>query len=138
MTQRHYPRRKKADGGFSLVELVTAVFIIAVGVTALIGQLEASYKVTAVNRETNKASAHLQAVMEKVISVPFSDIVRTYPNGTVAYLQSTGLSDLMEGEHIVVEYVDEDADPLQITLTVHWTSFDGRQRSRSLTTLRTR
>ncbi len=138
MTQRHYPRRKKADGGFSLVELVTAVFIIAVGVTALIGQLEASYKVTAVNRETNKATAHLQAVMEQVISVPFSDIVRTYPNGTAACSQSAELSDPMEGEYIVVEYVDENADPLQITLTVHWMSFNGRQCSRSLTTLRTR
>lgn len=134
-------RRKKETRtvrGISLVELMIAVSVIAVGAMALMAQLEASHKITTVNRETNKAVAHMQAMMEKVISVPFSDIVRTYPNGTIVYAGQSGLGDPMDGEYFRIEYADAAADPLQITVTVYWTSFDGRMRTRSLTTMRTR
>lgn len=128
----------KTARGISLVELLIAVTIITVGAMTLMAQLEASHKITTVNRETNTAMAHLQAMMEKVISVPFSDIAHTYPNGTIVYVGQSGLEDPMNGEYVKIEYADAAADPLQITLTVYWTSFDGRMRTRSLTTMRTR
>ena len=140
---RHHGKHKGGSirhkaAGISLVETIVAVAIIALGVTALMAQLEASYRITNVNRETNKAVAHLQAAMEKVIATPFGDIVGIHPNGSSVYLDSISAEDLMTGEYITVTYADENADPLEITVTVCWTSFDGRLRSRSLTTMRTR
>ena len=140
---KHHGKHKSGSirhkaAGVSLVETIVAVAIIALGVTALMAQLEAAYKITSVNRETNKATAHLQAAMEKVIATPFNNIVNTHPNGSSVYLDSMSNEDLMAGEYITVTYVDENADPLEITVTVYWTSFDGRARSRSLTTMRTR
>jgi prepilin-type N-terminal cleavage/methylation domain-containing protein len=131
-------KKKRNQRGISLIEVIVSVAIIALGVTALMAQLEASYKITSVNRETNKATAHLQAAMEKVIATPFNNIVNTHPNESVVYLDNINTEDLMTGEYITVTYADENADPLEITVTVYWTSFDGRARSRSLTTMRTR
>jgi len=126
------------SGGFSLIEAIVAVAIIAFGVVALVAQLQASYRTTSVNRETNKAMAHLQAGLEKVISTPFSDITTTYPGGSVVSLNNIESSDLLASEQITVTYADAAADPLQVTVTVQWRQFDGRQRTRTLTTLRTR
>lgn len=138
MNRGIHRKRFSAVRGVSLIELTVAVFIIALGVTVLMGQMEASYKITTVSRETNKAMAHLQAVMEKVIAVPFSDVVDNHPNGGVVSLEDGELEDLMDGEYLTVSYEDETADPLQITITVHWTSFNGRECSRRLTTMKTR
>lgn len=131
-------KQRKNQCGVSLIEVIVAVAIITLGVTVLMAQLEASFKITSVNRETNKAMAHLQAGLEKVISTPFNNIVGTYPNGSSVDQGNIESEDLMDGEYMTVTYVDENADPLEITMTVYWTSFDGRARSRSLTTMRTR
>ncbi len=131
-------KQRKNQCGISLIEVTVAVAIIALGVTVLMAQLEASFKITSVNRETNKAMAHLQAGLEKVISTPFNNIAETYPNGSSVCQDNIESEDLMDGEYMIVTYVDENADPLEITMTVYWTSFDGRARSRSLTTMRTR
>lgn len=130
--------RGGAMGGVTLVELIVAVAIIAFGVVTLMAQIEASYKITNVNRETNKAMAHLQAGMEKIISTPFNDIVSKYPNGSTIDMSNIEPIDLMNGERLTVSYADVNADPLQITATVSWTSSDGRARTRTLTTMRTR
>jgi prepilin-type N-terminal cleavage/methylation domain-containing protein len=131
-------RPSKPARGLSLVEVIVAVAIIAVGVVVLVAQLEASYKITTVNRETNKAMAHLQACLEKVVSTSFADITTTYPNGGNIPLSNVDPGDLLDGESVTVTYADPAADPLEVTVTVHWTAFDGRMRTRSLTTLRTR
>jgi len=143
-TAMKFPGKHKPNGvrrevrGVSLIEVTVAVAVIALGVTTLMAQLEASFKITSVNRETNKAMAHLQAGLEKVISTPFNNIVETYPNGSSVSQENIESEDLMDGEYMTVTYVDANADPLEITVTVYWTSFDGRARSRSLTTMRTR
>ena len=131
-------RKKKNEGGISLIEVTFAVAIISVGVSVLMSQLECSYKVNSVNRETNKAMAHLEAALEKVTNTPFSRITSDFPNGSNVYLGEIDNSDLLRSEYITVNYLDPDADPLQVAVTIQWTSFDGRQRTRSLATMVTR
>ncbi len=130
--------KKKSEGGVSLIEVTFAVAIISVGVSVLMSQLECSYKVTSVNRETNKAMAHLEAALEKVTNTPFSKITSDFPDGGSVYLEEIDSADLLNSEHITVGYLDPGADPLQVTVTILWTSSYGRQRTRSLTTLATR
>jgi Tfp pilus assembly protein PilV len=122
----------------SLIEAIVAIAIIAVGVVALVAQLEASYKTTSVNRETNKAMAHLQASLEKVIATPFSNITTAFPSGSTVTLDHVDTPDVLDQERITVAYADVSADPLQITVTIQWKAFDGRMRTRTLSTLRTR
>lgn len=130
--------RRTLVGGVSLVEAVVAIAIIAIGVVVLVAQLEASYKITSVNRETNKATAHLQACLEKIVTTPFADIPTTYPNGSAISLTPVDPGDLMDGEVVTVTYTDPAADPLEVTVTIRWKAFDGSMRTRTLTTLRTR
>ena len=130
--------KKKSEGGISLIEVTFAVAIIRVGVSVLMSQLECSYKVTSVNRETNKAMAHLEAALEKVTNTPFSKITSDFPDGSGVYLGEIDSTDLLRSEYITVSYLDTDADPLQVSVTIQWTSFDGRQRTRSLATMVTR
>ena len=126
--------RKKIEG-ISMIEVIFAVAILAIGALALMSQIETSYKVNNTNRETNKAMAHLSAALEKVVNVPFSRIVIDFPDQGVVTLPEMDSGDALGGEVITVRYSDTDADPLEITTTINWTSFDGRARTRSLTTL---
>ncbi len=126
--------RKKIEG-ISMVEVIFAVAILAVGALALMGQMETSYKANNTNRETNKAMAHLSAALEKVVNVPFSRIVADFPDQSAITLPEINSTDLLAGEQITVHYSDTEADPLEITTTISWTSFDGRARTRSLTTI---
>jgi len=130
--------KKKSEGGISLIEVTFAVAIISVGVSVLMSQLECSYKVNSVNRETNKAMAHLEAALEKVTNTPFSRITSDFPNGSDVYLGEIDNADLLRSEYVTVNYLAPDADPLQVSVTIQWTSFDGRQRTRSLATMVTR
>jgi type II secretory pathway component PulK len=131
-------RQRRRSNGLSLVELVVAVAVIAFGVVTLMAQIEAAYRATNTSRETNKATAHLQAGMEKIISTPFNDIVSTFPDDSSIDMSNLEPIDMMDGEYLTVSYEDASADPLVITVTVYWTSFDGRSLSRSLTTMRTK
>ena len=124
--------------GVSLLEVMIAVAIIAIGAIVLVAQLESSYKINNDTRETNKAMAHLEAAMEKVINTTFSNIITTYPQNGSVYLTEIDCSDLLPSEHIVVTYADPDADPLEVRVTITWTSFNGRNKSRTLTTMVTR
>jgi Tfp pilus assembly protein PilV len=129
---------KGRESGMSLIEAIVAIAIIAVGVVALVAQLEASYRITSVNRETNKAVAHLQASLEKVIATPFASITTAFPNRSAVTLDNIDSPDVLDQEVITVSYADVSADPLEITVTIQWKAFDGRVRTRALSTLRTR
>lgn len=128
-------RRGLSASGLTLVEVMVAATLIAVGLTALIAQMISAYRIGCVNNETNKAQAHLQAALEMVIAMPFANVTATYPSGSSVAIAP---ADPMTNENITVAYADPAADPLQITVTINWTAFDGRQRTSSLTTLKTR
>ncbi len=131
-------RKKDNIRGTSLLEVTIAVAIISIGAIVLVAQLETSYKINGDNRETNKAMAHLESAMEKVVNTTFSNIVTMYPHSSSVYLSEIDYSDLLPSEHIVVTHADSDADPLEVMVTITWTSFDGRDKSRTITTVVTR
>jgi Tfp pilus assembly protein PilV len=67
------PPALRRDTGESLVEILAAVTILSIGVTALVTALGTHATVTRVNRSQSQASTSLQAAAELVKSLPLAD-----------------------------------------------------------------
>jgi prepilin-type N-terminal cleavage/methylation domain-containing protein len=70
-----------ARGGFSLLELMIAVALLAVGVlSAFYGQVS-SLNLLRAARERNTAMSDLEACMETILAEPLADIPGAFPAG---------------------------------------------------------
>ena len=84
-----------------------------------------------INREITLANAQVRRVIEGLMTIPFRDIVRTYPDGSILELE-----DLPAGT-LSVSYVDPSANPLEVHLDLEWTSPDMGSMAFSFVTART-
>jgi prepilin-type N-terminal cleavage/methylation domain-containing protein len=67
-------RRPRQTGGFTLVELMVAVFLLAVGVLAISQVFAVSNRHTSNARLETEANSLVQEIREKVLSETFDDI----------------------------------------------------------------
>ena len=136
-------RQRKNHGlqrGFTLLELMISVGIMAGAILSLLG-LYATYSVLiATNKNTTVVIYHAQAVLEAMRNIPNFSAARVaalYPAGTDIIGSFT--FDRLGNETIFPTYVPEDplnGIPLQVTVTVNWQE-KIRSRAESLTTLMT-
>ncbi len=125
--------------GFTLVEVMVALGVMAVLSMAASGLLFSTSALSNNDAELKAASADLQAVMEAINGTPFDNIVVTYPNGqAVAAYNNLHLNN----ESLTVSYLNPAAtNPLQINLRVSWKGQGGSgglAKSKTLTGLRVR
>ncbi len=72
MPVRH-PKPKTGRAGFSLVEILMAVILIAIGITGLMSALTAGTRTNAAGRDLATASFLAQEIREFTLSIPFAD-----------------------------------------------------------------
>ena len=131
--------RRARPGGFTLVEVMVALVVLAIMSLAASGMLFSSAAVSNNDTEFKTAMADLQAVMEAINGTPFDNIVTTYPNGqAVAAFDGLHLND----ESLTVSYPNPAAtNPLQVDFKVTWKGQGGSGglvKSKSMTGLRVR
>ena len=122
--------------GFSLIEVMVATAILAVGMVAVISIFPLALRANKSAEQASLASVYARAKMEEVLVSPYDEIltgtletrakVSTDPND-VAYI--------LEREAIV-SYIDTDLNESQsdtglkkITVTVYWSSRFGAEKS---------
>lgn len=67
-------RRLAADDGFTLMELLVAVTILAVGLTAIIGSIDRSTQLTLGAQAREQMSAYGQRELERLRTIPYADL----------------------------------------------------------------
>ncbi len=123
--------------GFTLIEVMIAMVVFVITVLAMLGV----YLSVSISRESSRnmtqamsdARVALEA-MRDTSTAGLPAVTATYPQGT--NLASTfGLTSL-NSESVTPTYVNQAADPLNVTVTVNWTD-RGRARTASVNTLLT-
>ena len=132
INRKSVTRTRGGEKGMSLVELLIAVSVMCIAVLAIYSALVSAQCMSRSAKEDNISSFELQSIVEDVRSTPFEEILEEYPNGKFvnAYEDKS-----LNSERIRVDYVDEEEEPLDITFTLTWVNYQGRQCTKSLRTL---
>jgi Tfp pilus assembly protein PilV len=143
-------RRRRPDAGFTIIEVAMAGFVMAFGIATSIIAMQTGFKTVDVARGTTLASQILQSEMERLRLMSWTtitalstatDSVAPAPSGTPAGVEmfdgATYFSSNPEvaGRYLITRTVAADstrpADVIYITISVTWTSYDGRSHTRS-------
>jgi len=129
---RHFSSGK----GFTLVELLVAVLILAVTLTGLLLLFTNSVLLNAASRNLSFATSHGQYVMEGIRQTAFTSILTDINNGkwnwNATSINSGGLTAL-SNESIASQATG--TNPIQVTVTVNWQDRGDKNRNLQLQTL---
>ena len=125
----------KHSKGFTLLELMIAMFILTVGLLGILLSNTTSKNASVRMNERILALQDAHRVIElmrgasSVGNFP-GNVTNTYPDG-VPVLGFDTLAD----QEITVDYTDIEADPLDVTVSVTWSELGTRDASTQLRTL---
>ena len=141
---------RRADAGFTILEVAMASFVMAFGIATSIIAMQAGFKTVDVARGTTLASQILQSEMERLRMMSWTEIsalstatdsTAPIPSGSPAGVEmfdgSTYFSSnpAVAGRYTITRTVAADSsrptEVMNITISVTWTSFDGRSHTRS-------
>ena len=116
--------------GFTLVELMFALFILIISAISILLIFFSSAFLLESSRGTTTAVNDAKTVMEEIRRTASTSLAEvTDPDANwPGWAVENGCNTLFN-ETIQVSFVDQDADPLDVTVTVSW---QDRTRSRSL------
>lgn len=131
-------RRTRSRAGFTLVEVTIAVTVLLVAVLSTFLSQISAHDLLRQARETNTATADLQATLERILTRGVEQIPIQFPPGA-----ELATSPSLRDESIVAAYPGYAVgaavpDPLTIVLTATWTDARGGARTLRLSTAKTR
>ena len=130
---------KRAERGFSFIELMAASLVVLVAILAVMQVYISSIKLVMQAREMDIATDDLKDVLEAMKSASFANLLTDFPASPVTVNANVVGGFLLNNEVIRVTYPNGTAvDPLLIQVTVSWTGKDRRPYSQTFRTLRTR
>ena len=123
--------------GFTLVEMLIALLILAVAIAGVLFAGVTSRSMTAARHERVVALQDAGRVIELMRDASASgnfpaNVLAAYPDGGAV----AGFNNL-SGEQLVVTYLDTAADPLDVTVTANWLEQGSRAVTARLETLMT-
>lgn len=146
--------RQRRTGGFTIVEVSMASFIMAFGIATSIIAMQAGYKHIDLARGTTLASQIIQSEMERLRMMSWTNIsdlatatdtTAPFPSGSPAGVEmfdgATFFSDHsnIEGIYTITRTITNDSsrptEVKNITISVRWQSYDLRWHQRSFTAI---
>ncbi len=133
------PRRLPRDArGFTILEVALASFVMALGISSAILAMQSSFRFLDVARDTTLTSQILQSEIERIRMMSWAS-VSTLPaeetvNLSTMFTADANLAARFTVTRKVVKDDDRENDVRLITLSVKWTSYDGRSHSRRFQT----
>jgi len=126
--------RLSHSSGFTMVELMIALFVAALAIVGYIGgniaiqrHAEELHERTVALQDANQVAERMRSAA-RTGNFP-ANLVAAFPdNGAIA-----GFNNLTN-EQVTVSYVNTTADPLDVTVSVNWQSYARRQSTASLRT----
>lgn len=136
-------RAGRTRQGFTLVEMMIAITVLAVAVLSTFITQISSHNLMRTSRETNVAMADAEAAMDRLLLLPVDEIPIAGSPFAAGQPVAAFTNLHLDNETIVPTYpgyagVGAIPDPLQIVLTVTWNDYAGRQRIIRLSSMKTR
>lgn len=133
-------RAARSRAGLTLLELMFALTVMAVGVLAAYSGQVGSVDLLRATREEDAAMVQLRAGMELVLAEPTNNIITAFANGSQLAVDGWDFNPMnLDGFELRVQYPGLGGgavpDPLPIVLTATWNDFRGRPRSQTLSTM---
>jgi len=135
------PRRRSRAGGFTIVEVMVAATVMAFAITTSITTMQRAFLSLDTSRNITIAGQIMVSEMERVRMLGWTDVSAfdQSADGTTLTLDSAFSSNPQIGSRFALKRVvslpdASNSNIVQITLTVTWTGYDGRQHSRSYST----
>lgn len=129
--------RQHSTQGFTLIELMMSVCVVAIALLAYIG---GNLGISRMSEQVYEQSVAFNDAMRVVEQMRATAKTGTFPANVVAAFphnsQTVNFTNLTS-EQVVQTYVDSTADPLDVTITVTWSSRGQRTLSKSIRTLLT-
>lgn len=116
---RHVGRLSLGSEGFTIVELIIAVMIIAIGVFGLMAAYIHMARASMTAEETTVAANAGRAKMDEVAGMTFQDVIDLYLNQNVTF-PVAGLLPTPAGS-ITATQVGASPTVLEISVTIAWT-----------------
>ena len=135
-----YPARRlrRLTSGFTILEVALASSVMAMGIATSIIAMQTGFRFIDVARDTTLASQILQSEIERIRMMSWAS-VSTLPaeetvNLSTMFTADANLAARFTVTRKVVKDDDREDDVRFITLSVKWTSYDGRSHSRRFQT----
>lgn len=130
--------RARAARGFTIMEVMMATFVLALGISTSIIAMQSGFKSLDVARDTTLAAQILQSEIERLRMQSWAS-VSALPASEPVALSTTFTSDpalvaKFTLTRTVVADPDRPGDVMDLTLSVTWNSYDGRAHARSFQT----
>lgn len=133
--------RMREESGLTLLEVAMAMGLFAV-VMAVAAQILVGFSgAMEVQEQRQEAIQHCRAILAQMRRdrdasvLPFPDqVLAIWPDGRE--VNNPAFTSL-DNEVITIEYADDGADPLRVTITSAWTDMRGRPAATSVSTLLT-
>lgn len=116
--------------GLSLVEVLFSVLFISTAVASSLLYFSSAQAATALAKDTTIATNHATYILEEMRML--DDLATVTDTNWDDFVSINNLNDLMN-EDIEISFVDTSADPLNVTITVNWTTHT-RQHNLSMET----
>jgi Tfp pilus assembly protein PilV len=131
------PGRRPRNAGFTIVEVAMATFVMAFGISTTIIAMQAGFKQIDLARGTTIASQVIQSEMERLRMMSWSNIAALPATSTFDGATYFTTNTKVVGDFMITRTVAANAahttDMKDITVTVAWKTFDGRNHTRSFT-----
>lgn len=129
---RRPARRNLSDrGGFSLVELTCAVFVLTVGVFGVIQMFYFGLNKVRALSDAEVAVRAIQNEVEVLRALPFPEL----GSGTVGFRSETPETERFVNVKLEVRIEDTGAALKKVTVSIAWAGDNGRRVEKSVTTL---
>jgi Tfp pilus assembly protein PilV len=122
-------------GGFTIIEVAMATFVMALGIATSIVAMQAGFKHLDLARGTTLASQIIQSEMERIRLMSWTGVTALAASETFDGGTSFSTSAKVVGKFSVTRTVTADAarptEARNIVVRVSWTGYDGRAHTRS-------
>jgi prepilin-type N-terminal cleavage/methylation domain-containing protein len=112
-------RRRRTRAGFTLLECLIAIALLAIGIMGALSAIPISARATTEATQESTAAEHLATAAELVQGTPYASLAATFPDGGTFSASQLALvsANLLPGEQIAIKYRKWDASGAQQDLT---------------------
>lgn len=115
--------RAESESGYSLVEVLAAIFILTAAIIPMVGMFDAALRAVTTSGDYDAARACAGQKLEQAKSLPYETVSAGLPNGTC---EPSGFSYEVDEEFVdtQLQSVEGDQGLTRVTVTVRWDGGD--------------
>jgi Tfp pilus assembly protein PilV len=132
-------KRRRHNGGFAILEVAMATFVLALGIATSIVAMQAGFRHLDLARGTTIAAQIIQSEMERIRMMSWTGVTALPATETFDGALNFSATSRIAGKYSVTRTMTADvARPtavMNIAISVTWSTYDGRSHTRSFTSI---